>query len=212
LIVATMFRFSKENPEQRFHARVFDELRSAALLQDHGTHLVALTLLRPTIDRINSALCSSNNTTASTTGGVVPMTEDEKIALAVSRGQRIVDSAAEKRREGEATSTAQHHQQRIGGRRRQRNETSGSDGQLLAASHSNSGVGVDFGLDLNQNDDDQAAGADAEAQAEAAEQRANQFRALVAFARAAQQQRNADKEATFVLGDSRNVDVLLDVL
>jgi hypothetical protein len=85
-------------------ARVFEDIRRAAALEDHGASLVALALLRPTIDRVNAEVLRRRLDATAGVGaaasGAGGGSADAAMAVAAQRGRRLLESATEDRPEG----------------------------------------------------------------------------------------------------------------
>ena len=82
-----MFRMSKD-----FNARVYDEIRKHAILEDSGSHLVALALLKSTIEKLTSTSTNQNNQNQN-------QNNNNNFQQAVSRGMRILESATNDQKE-----------------------------------------------------------------------------------------------------------------
>lgn len=97
-----MFRMSKD-----FDARVYDEIRKRALLEDEGSHLVALALLKSTIDNVAIKPFQTHQQQPD-------IAQQSHAATAVQRGIKILQSATENRKEAvspELASMLQHHRE-----------------------------------------------------------------------------------------------------
>ena len=106
-----MFRFGKRD----YHSRVHDELRRHALLEEQGTtHLVALALLRPTIEKM--CVAGEGAATHATSSGEQQQQQQQQHgdsataaaalideARAVQRGLRVIASATNRHRAGAAS-------------------------------------------------------------------------------------------------------------